>query len=208
MPFSNERQDLPRNTARVMHGLGLIVLLLAPLALGGCSMFSSKEDEAMAAITAAAPKPCPTVGVLAGADQITVFNGAGHELSDVVLKATIDKAAISCEYDVDDNTISVDIAFNGSAEMGPAATDSEMNLKGFMAVTHVDDKQISKVTYDIPLNFDKGTRQIRFLKSIEDTVVPYGGAVVNGSVYEMLVGFQVTQQQLDYNRKMSSESSK
>lgn len=207
MPFSSGRQDFPRKSARVMHGLGLVAVLLAPLALSGCGMFTSKEDEAMDAIAAAAPKPCPTVGVLAGADTITVFDGKGHDLTDVVLKATIDKAVTSCEYDTDEHTISVDIAYNGSAEMGPAATGTDMNLKGFLAVTRTDGKLVRKDIYDIPLSFDKGSQQIRFLKSIDGTVVPYGGTV-NGSIYEMLVGFQVTKEQLDYNRKAAEDALK
>ena len=205
MPFSSGRQDLPRNSARVMHGLGLVALLLAPLALSGCGMFTSDEDEAMAAMAAAAPKPCPTVGVLAGTDRITVFNGSGRDLTDVVLTAEIDKAATTCEYDTDDHTISVDIAFNGSAEMGPAATSSDMNLKGFLAITRTDGKLVNKTVYDIPLSFDKNTRKMRFLKSIDGTVVPYGGTV-NGSIYEMLVGFQVTKEQLDDNRKAAEDA--
>lgn len=205
MPFSSGRQDLPRNSARVMHGLGLVALLLAPLALSGCGMFTSDEDEAMAAMAAAAPKPCPAVGVLAGTDRITVFNGSGRDLTDVVLTAEIDKAATTCEYDTDDHTISVDIAFNGSAEMGPAATSSDMNLKGFLAITRTDGKLVNKTVYDIPLSFDKNTRKMRFLKSIDGTVVPYGGTV-NGSIYEMLVGFQVTKEQLDDNRKAAEDA--
>ena len=207
MPFSSGRQDLSRKSARVIHGLGLVALLLAPLALSGCGMFTSKEDEAMEAIAAAAPKPCPTVGVLAGADSITVFKGKGHDLTDVVLKAEIDKAVTTCEYDTGDHTISVDIAFNGSAEMGPAATSSDMNLKGFLAITRTDGKLVNKDVYDIPISFDKGTRQMRFLKSIDGTVVPYGGSV-NGSIYEMLVGFQVTKEQLDFNRKAAEDALK
>ena len=116
-----------------------------------------------------------------------------------MLRAEISKAAIQCEYDTDDKTISVDLAFNGLAVMGPAATNSEMSLKGFLAVTRIDGAKVSKQIYDIPVDFNK-QRQVRFLKSVEGTVVPYGGDQ-NGSSYVFLVGFQVTQNQLDYNRK-------
>lgn len=204
MPFPTERQSAPRPVTRLWRGLGLATLVLAPLALAGCSWVGlgpDREDEALAAIEAAAPKPCPTVGVLDGADRITVFNGQGQDLTDVVVKAEISKAATSCKYDTDDHTISVDIAFNGAAEMGPAATSTDMSLKGFLAVTRVDGKKVSKQVYDIPLTFDGKSRQIRFLKSIDETIVPYGGSV-NGSIYVMLVGFQVTPEQLDYNRKV------
>lgn len=201
MPFPTERQNAPRPLPRALRGLGLATLLMVPLALGGCSWLGmSKEDEAVAAIEAAAPKPCPSVGVLDGADRITVFNGQGHDLTDVVVRAEISKAVTSCEYDTGDHTISVDIAFNGAAEMGPAATSTDMTLKGFLAVTRVDGRKVSKQIYDIPLSFDGKSRQIRFLKSIDDTVVPYSNTM-NGSIYVMLVGFQVTPEQLAYNRK-------
>jgi hypothetical protein len=201
MPFSTERQAAQRPFSR-LRPVGLAALLILPLALGGCSwlgMGGDDDDEAMRAIAAAQPKPCPSIGVLDGADRITVFNGKGQDLTDVVVKAEISKAVISCEYDIDDATISVDLAFNGAAEMGPAATGRDMNLKGFLAITRTDGKKVSKEIYDIPISFEKG-RQIRFLKSVEDTVIPYGGHV-NGAYYEFLIGFQVTQAQLDYNRK-------
>jgi hypothetical protein len=203
MPFSTERQNAQRRVTFMPRSVGLALVMLAPLALGGCSwlgMGGDDRDDAVMAIEAARPKPCPTVGVLDGADRITVFNGQGRDITDVIVKAEISKAVVACEYDIDDSTISVDLAFNGLAEMGPAARSSDMNLKGFLAVTRIDGKKVSKQIYDIPVSFDEGSRQVRFLKSIEQTVVPYGGEV-DGSIYEFLIGFQVTQSQLDYNRK-------
>ncbi|HEY4345032.1 MAG TPA: hypothetical protein VGN05_11845 [Parvibaculum sp.] len=203
MPFPTERQDAPRRSAFALRGLALTGILLMPLVLGGCSWLglgSSDEDEALEDIEKAAPKPCPSIGVLDGADRVTIFNGRGKDLTDVVVRAEITKAAIKCEYDTGEHTISVDLAFNGGAELGPAATSRDMSLKGFLAITRTDGKKVSKQIYDIPVTFDK-SRNVRFLKSIEETVVPYGGNV-NGSIYEFLVGFQLTPDQLDYNRKV------
>ncbi|MDO8421855.1 MAG: hypothetical protein Q7S99_06810 [Parvibaculum sp.] len=201
MPFSTERQGALRTSPSASRIAALALIVLAPLALGGCSWLGmgSDEDDVMAEIAAVAPKPCPTVGVLDGADRITVFNGQGQDLTDVVVRAEISKAAIQCKYDIEDKTISVDLAFNGLAVMGPAATNSEMSLKGFLAVTRIDGAKVSKQIYDIPIDFDK-ERQVRFLKSVEGTVVPYRDDQ-NGSSYVFLVGFQVSQSQLDYNRK-------
>ena len=198
MPFSTERQGALRTSPSASRIAALALIVLAPLALGGCSWLGmgSDEDDVMAEIAAVAPKPCPTVGVLDGADRITVFNGQGQDLTDVVVRAEISKAAIQCKYDIEDKTIS---AFNGLAVMGPAATNSEMSLKGFLAVTRIDGAKVSKQIYDIPIDFDK-ERQVRFLKSVEGTVVPYRDDQ-NGSSYVFLVGFQVSQSQLDYNRK-------
>lgn len=200
MPFSIKRQAAPKRFVSARRAMSLAALLMVPLALGGCSWLGmGDEDEAIEAIAAAQPKPCPTIGVLDGADKVTIFNGQGQDLTDVIVRAEISKAAIACEYDVGASTISVDIAFNGAAEMGPAATAQAMNLKGFLAVTRRGGKRVSKQVYDIPISFEDG-RKVRFLKSIDDTVIPYGGNS-NGAIYEFLVGFQVNQSQLDYNRK-------
>ncbi len=201
MPFSTERQVALRPSPSAPRIAALALLVLAPLMLGGCSWLGmgSAEEDVLAEIESVAPKPCPTVGVLDGTDKITVFNGQGQDLTDVVVRAEISKAAIQCEYDTDDKTITVDLAFNGLAVMGPAATTNEMSLQGFLAVTRIDGKKVSKQLYDIPIDFGK-TRQVRFLKSVDGTVVPYGGDQ-NGSSYVFLVGFQVSQSQLDYNRK-------
>ncbi|MCE9649983.1 MAG: hypothetical protein K8R18_10205 [Parvibaculum sp.] len=201
MPFPTERQDAPRRTASAARAVALAGLLMMPLALGGCSWLGmGSDDDDLDEIEASAPKPCPTIGVLDGADRITVFNGSGRDLTDVVVRAEITKAAIKCDYDTDDHTISVDLAFNGGAEMGPAATSRDMTLKGFLAVTRTDGKKVSKQIYDIPVSFGTA-RTVRFLKSVEGTVVPYGGTV-NGSIYEFLIGFQLTPDQFEYNSKV------
>ena len=208
MLFSHRSSPVRRAPARRV--IVLAALLTLPLALGGCSWLglgSNDEDDAIEAIKQAAPQPCPTIGVLDGADKITVFNGSGQDLTDVVVKAEISKAVTKCEYKTDDNTISVDIAFNGLAEMGPAATSREITLKGFLAVTRIDGTRVSKQLYDIPLTFDEKSRQIRFLKSIDETIVPYTERM-NGSNYEFLVGFQVSKDQLEYNQKTSNTEAK
>ncbi len=202
MQFLSLRKDAPRRSVSAARGIALAALLLTPLALGGCSWLGmgSSDDEELD-LEASAPKPCPSIGVLDGADRITVFNGRGNDLTDVVMRAEITKAAIKCEYDKGDRTISVDLAFNGGAELGPAATSRDMVLKGFLAVTRVDGTKVSKQIYDIPVTFSGTGRDVRFLKSVEGTVVPYTPEM-NGSNYEFLVGFQLTHEQLDYNRKV------
>jgi hypothetical protein len=85
--------------------------------------------------------------------------------------------------------------------MGPAAPSRDLVLKGFVAITRTDGKIVNKQEFDMPVTFDGATRQVRFEKVIEDSVVPYGGTV-NGSIYQFLVGFQLTHDQLEYNRKV------
>jgi hypothetical protein len=179
----------------------IAALVALPLALGGCSWLGMGSNDDAADLESSLPKPCPSIGVLSGADRITIFNGSGRDLTDIVARAEIRKAVIQCKYDTDDSTISVDLAYDGTASLGPAATSRDLTLKGFLAIVRTDGKRDSKQIYEIPISFAGATREVRFTKTIEDTVVSYGGSV-NGSIYEFLVGFQVTPEQLEYNRKV------
>lgn len=200
MPFPIEPTGLPRHAGVFsLRGLGLAALLVMPLALGGCSMFGG-DDEAVDVVEKDAPKPCPTVGVLDGADHMTLFNGRGKDLTDVVLRAEICKSVLQCEYDSDNSEISVNVAFDGTVDLGPAATSREANIPGFIAIVR-HGYMLSKQQLDIPVTFDGAARTVKFLKTIEDTKIPIGGEI-NGAAYEVIVGFQLTQDQLDYNKKV------
>ncbi len=202
MPFSIEPTGLPRRAGVFsVRGLGLAALLVMPLALGGCSMFGG-DDEAVDVVEKDAPKPCPTVGVLDGADHVTLFNGRGKDLTDVVLRAEIRKSVLQCEYDSDNAEISVNVAFDGTVDLGPAATSREANIPGFIAIVR-HGYMVSKQPLDIPVQFEGAARTVKFLKTIEDTKIPIGGEL-NGAAYEVIVGFQVTKDELDYNKKVPS----
>lgn len=167
--------------------------VLLPLGLAGCG--STSEEKAVFS----AAHPCPRIGVLAGADQIVVFDGRGTDITNVVVRAEIEKSALKCEYDIDDKTISLDLGFNGLAELGAAASTNEIHLNGFVAITRPDASVIRKTYVDVPLKFEKGSQKVRFLSTLEKTVLPYSDEM-DGSSYEILVGFQLSPEQLSYNR--------
>lgn len=200
MPIPTEPTGAARRFGHFsIRGIGLVALLAMPLALGGCSWLGFGGEEDFDPVDAG-PKPCPTVGVLDGTDRVTVFNGRGRDLTDIVVRGEIRKAVIGCEYDKDDAEIVVDIAFDGQAALGPAASSRELSLKGFATVVRhgaIKKKQV----FDIPVAFDGVARTVRFLKTIDDTKIPYGGTL-DGSAYEILVGFQLTPEQFEYNNKV------
>ncbi len=201
MPFPIEPTGTPRRAAfRPARALGLAALLVLPLALGGCSWLGMGSSDDDTDPDAGLPKPCPTVGVLDGADRVTLFSGRGKDLTDVVIRAEIRKSVIKCEYDTDEKQISFDVAFDGTADLGPAATSRDMTIPGFIAVTR-HGYMVSKQPLDIPLSFEGSARTIKFLKTIDATKIPYGGEL-DGSAYEIIVGFQLTKDQLDYNHKV------
>ncbi len=171
---------------------------LAALALSGCGMFGGSDVKEGGTTL----YPCPSVGVLNETDHVTLLSGSGTDLTDIVAKAEIGKVVSRCEYDIEESTITVDIAFDGIAELGPAASARALTLKTFVAVTRRFNAFDKKQVYEVPVVFEPGQRQVRFVKTVDGTVLPYGGRA-DGSIYQILVGFQLTPEQLEYNRRVA-----
>lgn len=175
-----------------------VLLLMTPLSLTACGLFGSDSDP-----LPEAPKPCPSIAVLNGTDRVTKFNGQGTDLTDVLLRAEFNKAALQCEYDEDDGQISVNLAFDGYAEIGAAAASREAVLDVFVTVTRIDngDVIVSKQLDTVPVTFEPVSPQLRFYKEIEGLILPYTDRV-DGEDYQILVGFQLTGDELAYNRRV------
>lgn len=175
------------------------LLMAAALGLSGCSWLGMTDEKKDGGSTLF---PCPAVGVLNETDHVTLLSGKGTDLTDVVAKAEIGKVVSKCSYNIDESTIAVDIAFDGIAELGPAATSRDLTLQTFVAVTRRFNTFDKKQVYEVPVTFEPGQRQIRFVKTVDGTILPYGGDA-DGRIYQILIGFQLTQEQLDYNRRIS-----
>ena len=199
MPLPTALRHPLKSDSRFPSGAAPVLAVLAALALAGCNTLGLTDETKDGGTTA---YPCPTVGVLQGTEHVTLVTGAGTDLTDVVAKAEIGKVVSTCEYNIDDATITVDLAFDGLAELGPAATSRDLSLKTFVAVTRRFNSFDNKQVYEVPVTFEAGRRQMRFVKTVEGTILPYGGSA-DGRIYQILIGFQLTGDQLEYNRDVT-----
>lgn len=202
MPFSNAL----RRPAALAVALSVTLLLAGcgsddegyvTTGFGGMLGLGSNTEEG-----GSAAYPCPNVGVLDQADRITVFNGQGEDITDVEVRAELNKVVTQCEYNLDDSTITYDLAFDGVAELGPGATSRTQNLPVFVAVTRRFGKLVKKETMTLPVTFEAGEAKLRFTKTLEGNEIPYGKGA-DGRIYYILVGFQLTKDQLAYNRRVT-----
>ncbi|WP_211488080.1 hypothetical protein, partial [Escherichia coli] len=74
-----------------------------------------------------------------------------------------------------------------------------MVLDTFVAVTRRFNAFDNKKVYQVPVTFEPGQNRVRFVQNIDGTVLPYGGQA-DGRIYQILIGFQLTAEQLEYNR--------
>jgi hypothetical protein len=169
-------------------GLGLIVVA----AIAGLT----------AACTSTPSAPCPGVSILGDASEITLFaqgQGQGQDLTDVAYRASIERLASNCDYTTAGDTVTSTVAARLVATRGPAAQASEKTFVYFVAVVDKDQKVLARERFDSTFTFQANQRQAAAIEEIEQ-ILPIR-ADLRGLDYEILVGFDLTPEQLEFNRQ-------
>ena len=163
------------------------------LALGGCSSSFNSEKLDLA---------CPKVGILSEAAKVTLFRpGSGSGPSDVVAHAVVGDYRGSCTYDESGVTIDVSLAL--VAERGPAMTDAQIPLTYFAALSRPDNSISAKQVFPTAIDFPGAAPRAGSREDIQLHIpLPKGQ---DARTYRVLVGFQLTPDQLNYNRNATNK---
>jgi hypothetical protein len=184
-------------------GLGAAILILwscetmAQYPGGGAP--SGKPPPAASRPSSDDEVACPNGAALMEASTVTKLRpGAGKDPTDVVLTAELAKPKVDCDYDKDEGKVEANIRFPVTVTRGPAASSEPQQLVYFVAIVDLDNTVVAKknfireVTMDQPVQtFDESPEAMTF--TIPKDKKPVG--------YEVLVGFQLTQGELAYNRE-------
>jgi hypothetical protein len=167
----------------------LVLILGLPL-LGGC------QTEKMLA-------KCPSTGILAEASSMSLFApGKAMVPANLVYRIDLRRSTTSCSIDKDTHTADseLELSFRGYRQRGGGA--AEYRVPFFVAINDSDGNLVFKKTYSADLVFQPGQTQVDFTQPLEDIAV----RMIHSRQafdYHLIVGFQLTPQQLDYNRKNS-----
>ena len=141
---------------------------------------------------------CPQTGILGDAADLTRFRAAGTDLTDMVVDGRITGLAGKCSY-VDAGhlltTLSVDLELN----RGPAMQGRAVDVTYFVSVSR-GDTILDKKDYTLRVEFDRNNGKLRLTGDQIDLNLPTPGKVA-GSDYRILVGFQLSPQELAFNRR-------
>ena len=152
-------------------------------------------------------EPCPSFGILGDAEQVTSFNGAGHDLSNVAYRATLSAATLKCDYSKKERRGKTSRAVNGelsvnlSVERGPALSDTQVTVPYFVAITRGRKYVLARQEFSQSFNLSAGTR-VASQEAIPVTI-PLAKDL-NGDSYEVVIGIILTPDQLAYNRAQKS----
>ncbi|MFH1803807.1 MAG: hypothetical protein ABID63_02830 [Pseudomonadota bacterium] len=144
---------------------------------------------------------CPRAFLPSDTASLTEFNGAGRDLTDVIVQADFDGYNGNCAYDLDDKVVEILISPVILAELGPAATNRNASLQYFVALKDPDGNFIEKSVFDVALVFPNNLNLVRYRDKEVTLKLPLDD-VWAGPDYEIYLGFQMSRDQLDYNRRL------
>lgn len=189
-PADDPNTDRPDKKAAWCRSLPAIVLALGLAGCGGGEDFETSQTE---------PVACPAVRVVQDLDRVVQFSPGGNDLTDVAARGLIYDFYGGCEYY--DDSVVVELVVEIVAEMGPAATGQAAEMPFFVAVSDPTDAVINKRQFDSRIDFPDAVGRTGFAETIELTI-PLDN-LRDGQAYTVLLGFQLSPGQVQYNRRSS-----
>lgn len=167
----------------------LVLLLVLPF-LGAC------QTERMLA-------KCPSSGILAETSTMSVFaRGKAMVPANFAYRVELRRATTSCSIDKDEHTTESDLELLFSGYRPHAGAAAEYNVPFFVAINDSDGNLILKKTYSARLAFGEGQTRVNVVQPVESLKIrmPRSKQAFD---YHLIVGLQLTKEQLEYNRKYS-----
>src|SRR3954452_9235514 len=166
--------------------------------MAGCSGKNGKGPGPEAQAAEETPAlTCPKVTIPDETREVTRFRSSGaHDMTDVVSRAAVLKYDGGCEYG--DKGVTVNLNLLLGAERGPAARDAQGAYQYFVAITDPAGQIIGKQQFDTTIAFSPNVGKGTSAEELVQRIPLAQGASAAG--YAILVGFQLTPEQLAFNR--------
>lgn len=172
----------------------IFVTLLAAAMLVGCQ---SKIAETFD--TRQNAGPCPPMGAIYDVARYVKFaDGSDETYPNIAYTAEINDVRMFCRYSDDDPLVAqleVDFAFG----KGEAAKSDTHAYPYFVAVTRRNGKVLAKEYFSVEADF-KGRKLAGKTESFSRIEIPRLDESIAGSNFEIVVGFDLTPEQLEFNR--------
>jgi hypothetical protein len=144
--------------------------------------------------------PCPLMGVLYDSSRLVEFDGGQERYANIRFTGEMRGVRGFCRYigsDPIEMNLEIDMAFG----RGPAAGDARSRVyRYWVAVARRGRAPIEKQFYDIEVEFDRREAVVDGTEEIRRIIIPRANNEVSGDNFEILVGFELTPQQLQFNR--------
>jgi hypothetical protein len=166
---------------------GRVLVILVGLVAAGCS--SDKTGD------------CPTITGITDAAIQTVFQpGTAQDPSNVLYTAEITGVTGTCDIDKKEHTADSRLDVSFRVTRPPSGAEAHYTIPYFVAVTVGSERILARRNYSVAIVFEPGQTTATASEHVESATLhtdkdkqPYD--------YQVLVGLQLTREQLKYNRQ-------
>ncbi len=166
---------------------------------GALAVFTLAACDSQEAVLAPA---CPHIVIVKDTAELTAFRpGPGRDLTDVVFDARIDGFDGTCETDLDDDRsgqVDVDLQLVFEATRGPANTTRQGKFSYYVAIADRGGAILAKKVFDTELEFEGNRSRVGGIEELTQEIPLRPGQL--GEDFDIFVGFQLSPEQLNYNR--------
>lgn len=143
--------------------------------------------------------PCPSALSLYDAHRLVEFHGDEVTYQNVGFTAEILAVRSLCSY-YGERPIVANLEIDMGFGRGPAAYGSEHTYEYFVAVTRRDMAVIHKEIFPVRVRFAEGEDRVYTTETIDAISIPRANPDTSGVNFELLVGYELTEEQLAFNR--------
>lgn len=203
---ADDRTLVPRPRRRRRASAAAAVVLCG--ALAACGAYEYASDMISAPIVL----PCPKSWVIADAASLVRFQkGAGRDLTDIDYEGEITGVRLGCTTNVDrktrEGTMDVEVEVLINATRGPANRDRRAQFRYFVSVTDKDHKILYREAFDHAVAFP-GNRIRLETRSAAITLQLPITPNRNSQSYLIFAGYELTREQLEFNRARGVKTGK
>ena len=146
---------------------------------------------------------CPRGIIPADSASLTRFReGPGRDLTDVVAEGEIANILIQCKYDKRSVTVDLQIAVIG--DRGPADRSRVAEFEYWVAILDPEQNIVTKQPGRARFEFKDNRTRIGQILSEFEPYIPLAD-LKKGPDYQILVGFQLTAEELAWNRSQKTQ---
>ena len=172
----------------------LLVCAAVAASLSGCTTVANTFGDQPENIG-----PCPSALALYDAHRVVRFEGEEQIYTNVGFTGEILGVRSLCSY-YDDRPIIANLEVDMGFGRGPGASGDTGRYTYFVTITRTDLAVIHKETFPVEVRFDAGEDRVFRTERIDAISIPRANPGTSGANFEILVGFDLTPEELAYNR--------
>jgi len=178
-----------------------VIRIAAALALAGLLAGCAAYDSLFTYMRSDKSILCPDAAVLANTASLPAFSpGAESDPSGVIYKIAMTNVTTRCSYSKSEKTADARLRVFFHAQRPPGGGESSYRVPYYVALTS-GGEILEKKIYWLEFAFSAGTVSQDSEVIVDSTLVKYAKEKTAYD-YHLLVGFQLTKAQLDYNNKI------